>query len=156
MEISPEWSEGRIKLGKVYFAGNRLEEAQAEFERAARETPGNKEAHLSLSEAYLAGGQWERAAAAATRAIELGASESRALYLLGTALIRKGRREEGQAVLREFAKVEAASQEVERRYREIDAISLVAIQALREGNGEGAIQRLIRESLPIRVRAGCT
>jgi tetratricopeptide (TPR) repeat protein len=144
LEIAPGWTEGRIKLGKAYFAGNRLEEAQAEFERAVRETPGNKEAHLSLSEAYLARGQWDRAAADAERAIELGASDSRALYLLGTALIRMDRREEGQARLREFAKIEAGSQEVERHYREIDAISVAAIRALREGNGNAAIQQLIQ------------
>jgi tetratricopeptide (TPR) repeat protein len=144
LEIAPERSEAWIDLGQAYFAGNLLEEAQAGFERAVRETPENKEAHLSLSEAHLARGQWERAAAAAERAIELGASDSRALYLLGTALIRTGRREEGQARLREFAKLEASSQEVERRYREIDAISLAAIRALREDNGNGAIQQLIQ------------
>ena len=144
VQIAPGWAEGRIELGKAYFAGNRLEEAQAEFERVVRETPGNTEAHLSLSEAYLARGQWERAAAAAKRAIELGASASRALYLRGTALIRMGRREEGQARLREFAKVEAGSREVERHYRDIDAISLAAIGALREGNGDGAIRQLVQ------------
>src|SRR5437867_6085302 len=30
VEIAPEWSEGRIQVGKAYFAGDRLEEAQAE------------------------------------------------------------------------------------------------------------------------------
>jgi len=74
----------------------------------------------------------------------LGASDSRALYLLGTALIRMGRREEGQSRLRDFAKVEAGSQEVERHYRGIDAISVAAIRALSEGNGNGAIQQLIQ------------
>ena len=142
LEIAPGWAESRIKLGKAYFAVNRLEEAQAEFERAVREAPGNDDAHLSLSEAYLARGQWAPAAAAAERAIKLGASDSRAIYLLGTALIRTGRREEGQARLREFAKAESDREEVERRYREIDAISLAAIRALREGNSNGAIQQL--------------
>jgi tetratricopeptide (TPR) repeat protein len=142
--IAPERSEVRIALGKAYFAANRLEEAQAEFERAVRQTSGNKEAHLSLAEVYLARGQWERAAAAAERAGALSASDSRALYLLGTALIRMGRREEGQARLREFATVEARSHEVERRFTQIDAISLAAIRALREGNGNGAIQQLIQ------------
>jgi tetratricopeptide (TPR) repeat protein len=144
VELAPEWTEGRIKLGKAHFAGNRLEEAQAEFERVVREAPNNNEAHLSLSEVYLARGQWERAATAAERAIQLGAGDSRALYVLGTALIRTGRREEGQARLQEFAKVEANRQEVERRYRNIDAISLAAIRALREGNGNEAIQQLSR------------
>ncbi len=142
VEIVPGWAESRIKLGKAYFSVNRLEEAQAEFERAVREAPGNDDAHLSLSEAYLARGQWAPAAAAAERAIKLGASDSRAIYLLGTALIRSGRREEGQARLQEFAKAESDREEVERRYRAIDAISLAAIRALREGNSNGAIQQL--------------
>jgi len=142
VEIAPGWSEGRIKLGKALLAGNRLEEAQTEFERGVREMPNNNEAHLSLSEAYLARGQWEQAAAAAKRAIELGASDSRALYVLGTALIRKSRREEGEPRLREFAKVESDRRDVERRYREIDAISLAAIRALSSGNGDAAIEQL--------------
>src|SRR5262249_37271651 len=94
VQIAPEWSDGRIKLGKAYFAVNRWDEAQAEFERAAREMPNNREAHVSLAETYLARGAWQRAAASAERAIKLGASDSRALYLLGTALIRTGRLEE--------------------------------------------------------------
>jgi tetratricopeptide (TPR) repeat protein len=144
VETAAETSEARIKLGKAYFASDRLEEAQAEFERAVRETPDNKDAHLSLAEAYLARGRWEQAAAAAERAVKLDTSSSRALYLLGTALIRMGRREEGQARLREFSRVESGIRNVERRYVEIDAISLAAIRALREGNGNGAIQRLIQ------------
>ena len=144
VELAPLLSEGRIQLGKAYFAGNRLEEAQVEFERVVREAPNNNEAYLSLSETYLARGQWERAAAAGKRAIELGSSDSRALYLLGTALIRSGRREEGQGRLREFAKMESDRQEVERRYRDIDAISVAAIRVLGEGNGNEAIQQLNR------------
>jgi tetratricopeptide (TPR) repeat protein len=142
VELSPGWPEARIQLGKAYLAGNRLEEAEAEFGRAVQESPDSDEAQLSLSEAFLAQGKWERAAAAASRAIASGSSESRARYLLGTALIRMDRREEGQARLREFAQLEADSQEVERRYREIDAISLAAIRTLREGDGEGAIEQL--------------
>ena len=144
VEIEPGSSECRIELGKAYFAVNRLEDAQTEFERAVRGTPDNKEAHLRLSETHLASGQWERAAAAAERAIKLGASDPRALYLLGTALIRSGRREEGQARLREFAKADSDLQDVERRYRDIDAISVAAIRTLREGKGNEAIQQLNR------------
>jgi tetratricopeptide (TPR) repeat protein len=144
VETAPESSEARIKLGKAYFAGDRLEEAQAEFERAVRETPDNTEAHLSLSEACLARGRWEQATGAAERAVELDTSSSRALYVLGTALIRMGKREEGQARLQEFAKVESNTRKVERRFVDIDAISLAAIRALREGNGDGAIRQLIQ------------
>jgi len=144
LEIAPESAGARIKLGETYFAGNRLEEAQGEFERAVRDTPKNIDAHLGASGVYLARGQWEQAAAAAERAVKLDSSNSRALYLLGTALIRMGRLEEGQTRLQEFSKIESRIQEVERRYVEIDAISLAAIRALREGNGNGAIQKLIQ------------
>jgi tetratricopeptide (TPR) repeat protein len=144
VEIAPGASDGRVKLGRAYFTGNRLDEAQSEFERAARAAPDNKEAHLGLSGVYLARSQWRLAATAAERAVKLDPSNSRGLYLLGTALLRMGRHEEGQARLREFAKVESNAREVERRYVEIDAISLGAIRALREGNGNGAIQQLMQ------------
>jgi tetratricopeptide (TPR) repeat protein len=144
LEADSTAPDGRVKLGKAYFASNRLEETQAELERAIQETPDSSEAHLSLSEAYLAGGEWQRAAATARRAIELGTSDSRALYLLGTALIRMGEREEGQKRLQEFAQVESGFRDVEHRKREIDAISIAAIGAWRQGNSDTAIQKLIQ------------
>jgi Tfp pilus assembly protein PilF len=142
VELDPVSAVSRLQLGKAYFAGDRLQEAQSEFERVVETIPNNSAAHLSLAETYLARGQWERAVGTARRAIELGVSDSRALYLLGTALVRTGRREEGEARLREFAKVESDRQEVERRYIEIDAISVAAIRALRERRGEAAIEQL--------------
>ena len=144
VEIAPESTEARIQLGKAYFDSNRLSDAQIEFEHAVRGSPKNKEAHLGLSATYLARGVWEKAAASAELAVKLDSSNSRALYLLGTALIRMDRRQEGQSRLREFAKIEASIQEVERRYVDIDAISLSVIRTLREGNGDEAIQKLIQ------------
>ena len=144
VELAPESIDAKNQLGKAYFDNNRLEEAQSEFERAVRGSPNSKEAHLGLSATYLARGMWEKAAASAERAVKLDTSNSRALYLLGTALIRMDRREEGQARLREFAKIDAATSEVERRFVDIDAISLSAIRALREGNGDEATRKLIQ------------
>ena len=142
LEIDPASPAGRVKLGKAYFSTGRLEEAVNEFERAIREMPDGGEAYLSLSEARLAAGRWESAAAAAGRAIELGVSDSRALYLLGTALVRMGRREQGEEHLREFARVEAGFLDAEQRNREITAISIRAAGALREGNGNSALEQL--------------
>jgi tetratricopeptide (TPR) repeat protein len=142
IEIAPESIDGRVQLGKAYFDTNRLEEAQSEFERAVRGSPNNREAHLGLAATYLARGMWEKAAASAERAVKLDTSNPRALYLLGTALIRMDRREEGQARLQEFSKIEGGIQQVERRFVDIDAISLSAIRALSEGDGDGAIQKL--------------
>jgi len=113
-----------------------------EFERAVAETPDSSEAHLHLSETYLAAGRWEPAAAAAERAIKLGASDSRALYLLGTALIRMGRREQGQERLQEFARVESGFKDAAQRSRDIAAISTAAVAALRDADGDAAIKHL--------------
>ena len=142
LDSDPASPAGRLKLGEAYLSSNRLEEALAEFERAIRETPDDSEAHLSVAEVMLATGQWERAVAAPGRSIELGATDLRALYLLGTALVRTGRREEGQERLREFAQADAGFRDTEHRNREITAISAAAAGALREGNGNSAIEQL--------------
>src|SRR5262249_16258367 len=107
LELDPVVPAGRMKLGNAYFRGSRLEEALKEFEQAVREMPNDSEIHLNLSEVHLSNGNFEQAAREAERAIELGASDQRALYLLGTALVRMGRRGPGEERLQEFARVEA-------------------------------------------------
>src|SRR5256885_11749454 len=52
----PVAAAGRLKLGKAYFSGSRLEEALAELERAITQMPDDSEAHLNLSEVHLASG----------------------------------------------------------------------------------------------------
>src|SRR5262249_6069733 len=51
------------------------------------------------------------------------------------ALVRMGRREQGQERLQEFARVETGFQDARSRNREIAAISTAAIASLREGDG---------------------
>jgi tetratricopeptide (TPR) repeat protein len=142
IELDPTASGVRLKLGKAYFSNSRLEEARTEFERVIAQMPDNTEARVSLAEVHLTAGRWERAAEAAESAIKLGASDSRPLYLLGTALIRMGRTEQGQDRLREFARVEADLESAKSRAREIDAVNAAAIEALRAGSGEAAIRHL--------------
>lgn len=84
------------------------------------------------------------AAAVAERAIDLRVTDSRALYLLGTALTRAGRRDQGRERLEEFARVEAGFEEAEQRSRDINAISIAAAEAFREGDGKLAAEQLAR------------
>ena len=142
LEIDRGLPEGRAKQGKAYFSIDRIEEALEEYERAAAKNPDDPETHLNLAESHLAGGDWPSAVDAATRAIELGTTDSQALYLLGTALVRQARRDEDMEHLREFQSVEAEFLELEHRNREIDAIGLDAIEAFREGNPEAAVESL--------------
>jgi tetratricopeptide (TPR) repeat protein len=144
LELDSASPSARVKLGKAYFSSGRLGEAVAEFERAVREEPSDGDAYLNLSEAQLAISHWEQASTAADRAIELGVSDSRALYLLGTALVRMGQRERGQSRLQEFARVEAGFEEAAQRNREITAITVAAAAALRKGDGKSAVEQLSR------------
>ena len=153
LEIDPASPGGRVKLGKAYFSSNRVEEALAQYERAVVERPEDNQAYLALTEGHLASGQWARAAAAAERAIDLGTSDSRALYLLGTSLVRMGQRDEGQGHLREFARIDAAFREVEHENREVDAISIAAIGALRQGDADAAMETL-RDGIELFPNAG--
>ena len=142
LDIDPASPEGRIKLGRAYFSTNRVDDALAEYERAARENPDHHEAHLNRAEAHLARGEWGSAAAAAEQAIDLGTTDSRALYLLGTALVRQGRVGDGQERLGEFQGVETGFRDIEHQNREVDATSLAAIGALRAGGGGAAVDYL--------------
>ena len=142
LDIDPASPEGRIKLGRAYFSTNRVDDALAEYERAARENPDHHEAHLNRAEAHLARGEWGSAAAAAEQAIDLGTTDSRALYLLGTALVRQGRVGDGQERLGEFQGVETGFRDIEHQNREVDATSLAAIGALRAGDGGAAVDYL--------------
>jgi predicted Zn-dependent protease len=53
-----------------------------------------------------------------------------------------GQIEQGQEHLKEFAKVESGFQEAEHRSRDIEAISVAAIRAYKEGKGDAAIKQL--------------
>ncbi len=142
LRIDPAAPDGRIKLGRAHFSNNRVGEALAEYERAARENPDDHEAHLNRAEVHLARGEWEPAAAAARQAIDRGTTDSRALYILGTALVRLDRIAEGRERLREFREAETAIRAIEHRNREVDATSLAAITALRAGDGAAAVDYL--------------
>jgi tetratricopeptide (TPR) repeat protein len=137
-------AKARVKTAKAYSSLGRLEEAIAELQRASQDAPKNADVQLSFSEALVATGKWQEAAASAERAIDLGVTDSRALYLLGTALVRMGRREQGQERLTEFARVEAEFEAAAQRNREIGAISIAAAEALRSGDGKSAEEQLTR------------
>ncbi len=142
LSIDPVAPDGRIKLGRAHFANNRVDEALAEYERAAAENSDDQEAHLNRAEVYLARGEWGPAAAAAEQAIDRGTTDSRALYILGTALVRLGRVGDGQEQLRKFQEVETGFRDIEHQNREVDATSLAAIGALRAGDGGAAVNYL--------------
>ena len=155
LQIDPATPGGRIALGKMYFASNRLEEALEELNRAARirgeETgvePGLAEAvrlvddlalDMALAEVNLALGNLAEAVSAAERALELDPSDPQAHYLRGRALIRLGDPEEGARELEEFARLNSLMEAEEQRYRDIEAIGSEATAAFLKGQPETAV-----------------
>jgi tetratricopeptide (TPR) repeat protein len=165
LEIDPRTPGGRVALGRMYFESNRLEEALAELERAASDRSadgptGSLEAaseaelarivrlvddhalEMALAEVHLALGNLEEASSAAERAIVLDEADPQAHYLRGRALVRLGQRDEGTRELDEFARLNAAAGDEERRDREIDAIDSEAAAALLRGEIDRAIDLL--------------
>jgi len=151
--IDPNVPGGWTRLGDIALNGNRVADALSAYQRAAAANPDDPAAHLNLAEGYSADGRWAESAAAARRAIESGTADSRALYLLGTALIRLGERDAGQEQLREFQDREAATRDREQEDREVDAISFRAVGLLRDGEGDVALQAL-REGIATYPSAG--
>ncbi len=148
VSLAPGQVSVPVPIADAWFVFQMVSELEARWidldeAGAAAENPDDPEAQLNLAEGHLADGDGPSAGAAATRAIDLGTTDSQALYLLGTALVRQGRRDEGMEQLREFQSVETEFLDLEHENREVDAIGLAAIAALRDGNPEEAVESLI-------------
>jgi len=143
VELDPTTPGGRLKLARAYFNNDQIDEALAQFTQAIQDAPEESAGYLGLAETYLALGRWDETATAAERAIELGTTDSRALYLSGTALARTGEQEKGRERLQEFSEVDALLSEGEHDDREVQAISVSATNAYQDTGPETALEILI-------------
>ena len=71
---------------------------------AMSKAPGDREAALAAARAAFAAGRWQQAAVLAKQALVGGKGPYQALYYLGAALARLGRRQEAREVLERFVK----------------------------------------------------
>ena len=126
----------RVSLGQMYFLSSRLEEALAEYGRAAELEVDDYALQVNLAEVYIALGRWAEAASAAEKAQRLEPSDPQVLYLRGTALVRMGQGEVGRQMLQEYARLDADTL----RYREAATVNNDAVRAFREGESEAAIE----------------
>lgn len=78
-----------------------LEERIAQFRKMANDDPDNELGHFRLGQLLLEDGQFDEAARSFRRTLELSPQFSKVFQLLGTALIKLGRRDEAIKVLRD-------------------------------------------------------
>jgi tetratricopeptide (TPR) repeat protein len=91
-------------------------------------------------------GRYPLAVLAADKAIELNPRDAKSSYVRAMALLREDHREDGEAELERFRKLEANELEEEVRGRTIPVALHTAFDKLEDGQGETAIE-LLRETI---------
>ena len=135
LAAEPNNAETQHNLGLSYAEQGRLDDAIAAYQKALLNptytTP--EVAYNNLGNAYFAQGKLREAEESYRAALKLSPRMPSALYGLGMALSRQGRRDEARAVLRSVSEVDATSPFV--------PAAAEALKALGEGAGPGAVTR---------------
>src|SRR5207249_1655690 len=80
---------------------NPLQERIAQFRKMANDDPDNELGHFRLGQLLMEDGQYEQAVQSFRRTLELSPQFSKVFQLLGTCLIKLGKREDAVQVLRQ-------------------------------------------------------
>jgi tetratricopeptide (TPR) repeat protein len=110
LEISPKNADARMALGDLYLRRGQATEGIAEFSTLVSAFPDKAVPLYRFADANLKLGNFSEAATAAAKALKIDPQERKAHYVMGLALTRMGRAEEGQHELAEYSKQEAQAQ----------------------------------------------
>jgi tetratricopeptide (TPR) repeat protein len=139
IEISPKNADARVALGDLYLRRGQRSEALAEYSNVLSAFPDRATPYYRSADARLQMGDFAEAAAAAAKALQLDPKERKARYVLGMALMRLGRTQEGQKELEEFSKQEAQAQRELDNERDVVVSSRGAAAFALSGQAEDAI-----------------
>ena len=103
LQIDPEYIPALLRLGLVYNALNRYEDAALNIRRVIGRQPKNSLAHEILAEALYGGQKFEEAAASAEQALKLTPDSPEAHHFAGLARASLGQRD---AALTHVARLE--------------------------------------------------
>jgi tetratricopeptide (TPR) repeat protein len=142
LDLDPANAPAIVDLGDLYLKLDRPEDAAAQYGRAILLTGGNAAAYYGLAEVSRQLGHYPQAVMAAERALEFNPRDAKSSYIRSNALFRSGRREEGDAELERFEKLEASERDEGVRGRTIPVTLRTAFARLEEGLGEAAIEVL--------------
>ncbi len=101
-EIAPESPQPFYILGLIARTQNRTEDAIVAFKKVLAIDPRDVGANVNLGQIYMQQRKYAEAAATLRLAIEAEPYNATALYNLATALLRDGKREEGQKLMSRF------------------------------------------------------
>ncbi|HYE16435.1 MAG TPA: FG-GAP-like repeat-containing protein [Pyrinomonadaceae bacterium] len=99
---APNAPQPHYVLGMVARQQGRVEDAVASFQRVLKIDPLDVGANVQLGQLYAQQRMYAEAVAAFRAAVAEEPYNGTALYNLGTALLRMGRREEGQRIVQQF------------------------------------------------------
>jgi tetratricopeptide (TPR) repeat protein len=107
LQIDPDYAPARLKLGLVYNAARRYDEAVQSLSLVVAKQPRNAEAFENLGEAYAGQRKYTEALAASEQAINLQPNAPGAHYIAGLASASLGRREQALAHLDKLKQLKA-------------------------------------------------
>jgi tetratricopeptide (TPR) repeat protein len=144
IELVPNDAAAHHELGEMYFRKGLLPQALAEYTVELFIDPTRPDAHIGVAQVRLRDEHFEEAAAAARRAVALDTTHKQARYVLGTALRRLGRQDDGNRQLPEYQRLQAEATARESRRLELAALRRDASVNMANGNYDRAVELLAK------------
>lgn len=144
VDLVPNDVKAHRDLGDVYFRQGLDDLAWTEFAIVEALAPRDVETQAALAQLHLRAGRNAEAAAAASRIIQRAPTNAPAHFVLGTALMRLDRTDEGADALASFARLDAAEAEARSRQLALAALRREAEVAASEGDHARAVAALGR------------
>jgi tetratricopeptide (TPR) repeat protein len=144
--LDPGNARAFVDLGDLYVKLDKPEDAAAQYAQAILLTGGNAAAYYGIAEVNRRLGRYPQAVAAADKALEINPGDAKSSYVRSVALLRDGHREDGEAELERFGKLEANERDEAVRGRKIPVALRTAFTTLEEKQGDAAIQ-VLREAI---------
>jgi tetratricopeptide (TPR) repeat protein len=142
LEIDPGRLDSRLGLAKLDADAGRLEKAVSEYEAIVRDNPRSVRAYHALARTNLQLDRLPEAIAAANRALAIDGSYETSRYVLGRALTRSGRTEEGRRALEQYRQALAGERAGEDENRVIGLLYREGMSLLLEGHVDEAVAML--------------
>jgi tetratricopeptide (TPR) repeat protein len=122
LDLHPNDPDAHYDLADIYLRLGRHDDALSELAVVLLLDPANAKAATMMAQAHLRDGDYVAAAAASGRAVEIDMTLTEAHYVLGTALLRLKRVDEGNRELEIYRRLEAEAAAVRARLLEIEAL----------------------------------
>jgi predicted Zn-dependent protease len=142
----PNDAPAHHELGDMYFRRSLLAEALAEYTVALMLAPSRPDSYVGVAQVRLREGRVEDAAAAAPQAASLDAAHKEARYVLGTALVRLGKTDDGNRELQQYQRLQAEATALQSKRLELGAFRRDAAVSTANGNYDRAVE-LLRQAL---------